>query len=211
MLTRIVLPRAGWFLPLIWAAPFANAGTSCDGAPCELRFEITATPAFSESALSARRELTLGDGAQVLDGQAPGLISNLGPATRVGNGARIGGAFTAGDLVLGEAVSVGRDIYASSVQPQSRVAERARRRAPGTETLSMGWSVTFPAPAQPPMIAAPATNLAVAPAYYRELRVPANAVATLRTGTYYFDSLTVARGARVKFDDRDGTVVIHVR
>jgi hypothetical protein len=211
MATGIFRPRAGWMLPLICALPLANAESACDAAKCELRFEITATPGFSEAALSARRELTVGDHAQVLDHDAPGFISNLGSATRVGNGARIGGVFAAGDLVLGDSTRIGPDIYAFSVQPEARVAERARRHAPGTETLAMGWTITFPALAEPPVIVAPAARLALSPAYYRELRVNANAVATLRTGTYYFDSLTVARGAHLAFDDRDGTVVIHVR
>jgi hypothetical protein len=205
------LRRAGWLLPLALAIPLAHAESPCNGARCELRFKVTATPAFSEAALSAARELTLGDGVQVLEGKEPGVISNLGPVTVVGSRTRLGGAFAGGEIRLGEFASIARDIHARSVLPLTRAAERARRKEPATETESMAWTVNFPTPAQAAVIGAPGAALQVAPGYFRELRLNAQSTATLRTGTYYLDSLTLARGARLRLDNKEGTVVIHVR
>ena len=194
------------------AAPAgAIAAPPCDGSQCELRLLVTSTPDFSEAPLSALRELTLGERVQVLEGDKYGLVSNLGAQTIVGAGARVDGVYAGGDLRLGDAASISQDIYAQAVLPETRKAERARRRKPGTDTQSMRWSVRFPSPAQASVITVPGTTVQVTPAYYRELKVNARSVAVLRTGTYYFDSLTIARGAQLRLDDKEGTVVIHVR
>jgi hypothetical protein len=203
--------QAAWLALLTLSLPMAHAGAPCDGSQCALRLVVTSTPEFSEAPLSALRELTLGARAQVLDGDHPGLVSNLGSLTTLGPGASVGGAFTAGDLHVGDLARAGSVIYARAVLPETRQAERARRKKPGVDTQSMEWSVRFLSPAQPSVISVPGTTIQVAPAYYRELKVNAKSTATLRTGTYYFDSLTIARGANLRLDTKEGTVVIHVR
>lgn len=205
------LRQAAWLALLTLTLPLAHAAAPCDGAQCELRLVVTSTPDFSEAPVSAVRELIVGDRAQILDGDKFGLLSNLGAQTTIGAGARVGGAFAGGDLRLGDMSSVSQDIYAHTVLPETRKAERTRRKEPGTDTQSMAWSVRFPSPAQASVISAPGTAVAVAPAYYRELKVTAKSTVSLRTGTYYFDSLTIARGAQLRLDTKEGTVVIHVR
>jgi hypothetical protein len=189
----------------------AHAAPPCTGAKCELRLVVTSTAGFSEAPVSAVRELIVGDRAQILAGEQFGPISNLGSQTSVGAGARVGGAFAAGDLRLGEQANVGEGIYAHAVFPETRKAERARRKAPSADTQSMTWNIGFPTPAQAPILSVPGTSIAVAPAYYRELKVNAKSTVALRTGTYYFDNLTIARGAHLQLDTKEGTVVIHVR
>ncbi len=205
------LRSAAWLV--LFALPLAHASepAPCSGAQCELRLVVTSTPEFSEAAVSALQELTLGERTQILDGEKHGLISNLGAQTTVGAGSKVGGAFAGGDLRLGELASVNEEIYAHAVLPATRKPERARRKEPGTDTQAMAWTVRFPSPAQAALISAPGKTLDVAPAYYRELKVNARSSATLRTGTYYFDSLNIARGARLRLDTKEGTVVIHVR
>lgn len=205
------LHHAAWLALFTLMLPLARAATPCNGSQCELRLVVTSSPEFSEAPVSAIRELIVGDRAQILDGDKYGLLSNLGAQTTVGAGARVGGAFAGGDLRLGDLASVGQPIFAHAVLPETRKLERARRKQPGADKLSMAWNVQFPAPAQAPLISAPGTTLAVAPAYYRELKVNAKSTVTLRTGTYYFDSLSIARGAHLRLDTKEGTVVIHVR
>jgi hypothetical protein len=210
MKTMDRLRHAAW-LALLTMTPTHAAAPPCSGAQCEIRLMVTSTPGFSEAPVSAVRELTLGARAQVLDGEKFGLISNLGSQTTLGAGARVGGAFATGDLRLGELATITGGIHARSVSPDTRKSERARRKTPGTDTQSAAWKVNFPAPAQPSMLSVPGTSLPLSPAYYRELRVNSRSTVTLRTGTYYFDSLTIARGAILRLDAREGTVVVHVR
>lgn len=209
MRNKDVLRQAGWLIPLALAIPMARA--NCNQASCELRVKVTSQPAFAEAAVSATRELVLGERVQVLDGKNFGLISNLGDSTILGAHSRVGGAFAGGRLTLGEGSSIAGDIHARSVLPESRATERKRLQSPTAQSQFMAWKVQFPVPAQAAVLLAPSKALAVQPGYYRELKVNTGAVATLHTGTYYFDSLTVARGARLRLDDKEGTVVVHVR
>lgn len=211
MCKKDLLRHTAWLAFLTFTMPFAQAAPPCNGTQCELRLVVTSTPDFSEAPVSAVHELVVGDRAQILDGDKFGLISNLGAQTTLGAGARVGGVFAGGDLRLGDLASVGQNIHAHAVLPEARKAERARRKAPRTVTQSMAWNVHFPSPAQAPILSAPGTSFAVAPAYYRELKVNPKSTVTLRTGTYYFDSLTIARGAHLRLDTKEGTVVIHVR
>jgi hypothetical protein len=202
---------AGALASFAFFGPLARAESPCNGSQCELRLVVTTAPEFAEAPVSAARELTLGDRVQIRDGKAFGAISNVAGQTTLGANSHVSGAFTIGDLRIGENALIDHGIFARTVLPDTRKAERTRRQSPLAATESMTWSIRFPAPAQAPVMLAPATALTVAPAYYRELKITAKSTATLRTGTYFFDSLSIARGARLRLDNQEGTVVIHVR
>src|SRR5688572_11716952 len=197
MRNKDVLRHAGWLASLAFASV---AAAHCDISACELRVQVTSTAGFAEAPVSASRELVLADRVQVLDGESFGLISNLGDVTTVGAHSKAGGAFSGGTLTLADGASVASNIHARSVLPESRAVERRARKSPGTETQAMAWKVRFPAPLQAAVLLAPGRAQALEPGYYRELKANTHSVATLRTGTYYFDSLTVARGARLRLD-----------
>jgi len=202
--------RARWLFVLL--LPLADARAQCAGVQCELRIRASAIPQFVEAPVSAARELVLGDKVEIRgEREGFGAVSNVGQATTIGSFTKVGGAFSGGDLLLGEHASISNDIMAANVLPAARQAERARRKAPESSYTSFTWTVRFPAPAQAAAIAAPALPANLAPGYYRELRINPGSVATLRTGTYYFDNLLVGRGGRLHLDNRAGTVVIHVR
>jgi hypothetical protein len=84
-------------------------------------------------------------------------------------------------------------------------------RTPVFDPVStLSWQVTFPATLGAGVHTLNGQAASLAPGGYTSLAVDSGGTVTLRSGTYYFTSLTVSAGAHVNLDQTDGAVIVYV-
>jgi hypothetical protein len=164
--------------------------------------------------LYATQSLTLADGVQVQDSTgAPAPVLNLGSSGVVlGNDARVGGVLSGGNVVLGHRTVVDGIVAASGLLQKTDATvtgtTQQRVQIPGPN-LSV-FATPFPTGTVQDINVQSDPPLPVSPGSYGSLHVYSGRRAELRTGTYYFSSLTLEPQSTLALDTRLGPVVIHV-
>jgi hypothetical protein len=158
-------------------------------------------------ALAARDALTVRRGALV-----QGISSSLGTVS-VETGARLGHLYALGESapVLGERAALSGYLRLRPEHEMTLVKPRLgiARAAPVAERFE--WQVAFPSAQAPACMPEPsAQTVALEPNGYGELVIGAGVTVALRSGHYFFTSLSLREGGRLEFDNMAGPIYVWI-
>lgn len=161
--------------------------------------------------LFASNEVIIADQAMV------GTSTNIeaivsGGRTEIGANASVGDVFSGADISVRSQGRVnGTATTAGIVSTQAGAIVANRSEHASLLTPRLVWSVEFPAPAGPPVSLEPDQTRVLAPGSHGAVSVKSRAVLELRSGVYYFESLTLEPDSVLRLNQTDGPVVVHVR
>lgn len=164
----------------------------------------------SRFVVGANGSLQLGD--RVVASQP---IENMGAGgTQIGVDARVGDVYSASQIALRDRATVTGSVFTTvplSTAPASRVLGPVNTHAVLTPAATQSIAANFPASGDVDVLLEPGQAAQPAPGRYRNVQVRSRATLSLRSGTYYFESLGVIEPqATVSLDERLGPVIIFV-
>jgi hypothetical protein len=177
-------------------------------------------PAVNAVGVLGVRGVSINDRAKVLNaaGTTPAPIANIGAGTAgLGVSARTGNVWSARDVVLRNNAQVTGfvDAIVGPVSTQGPfMVTGAVVAGPGASFTSPTLPAlpSFPGGTFPPFTGAPGQALGVAPpGTYGVVTLNAGSSVTLRSGTYFVDSIQMEPGSQVTLDKTQGAIRIVVR
>lgn len=145
-------------------------------------------------------------GTSLVTSSAQGPLS-VGGGSQLSNIVSVGSVRLSSGTTLSGAVSSAGGISALGAE----IGGTQQAHATLGTTRTLRWDVTFPGGALPELQLAAGRARVLYPEVYGPVTVAAGATLYLRSGEYYFESLSALAGASVVLDSAGGPVVLNVR
>jgi hypothetical protein len=183
------------------------------GTPCKVELGLPPDIDAAGAPLRASHSVSLGDSValQTSDG-APAPLLNTGEGTvDIGSRSIVGSIWTGGRVRVGSRAQVGAVWAGGKVSQENKAIVRGPVRKPTGSPATLSWSVTFPQQRKAGVELSHGRSAELTPGYYESLVVRQRATVRLKTGSYYFDTVTIAEKSSLVLDNTDGTVVLNIR
>jgi hypothetical protein len=165
--------------------------------------------------ISAQNGLALDSGSTVKSANgSPSIIANLGGVTTtLGNTVNVGGIVSVPGVNLGTGDTINGNIVTGGIVTNPLGSSTITGSTSSLQTIGTSapveGSVTFPA-TTPAGVTVPSGSRSLAPGSYGAVTVNAGGRLALTSGTYVFNSLSVAAGATLDLTESTGQVVVYV-
>lgn len=194
--------------PIVWSV-YQNSATASLSSPKCLTLNAASLRYGSQAVLYASDELRIQNNVSVSDCSD---VVNAGTGqTFVSAGAHVGDVYSRGPVQMDSGSSAMIVSAAGPVQKQATTETQGVLSVSAASFAPFSWSVDFPAGNWSTVNLEPDTQKTIGPGSFAAVSVKSRSTLHLRSGAYYFASLTLEPDATLALDASNGTVTIYVR